>query len=170
MGLVCLFSPVPKMDLEQQLQILVNNAPQDGVTPRVIEQGVTPVLKVFAQQLQHLEYYVIQTLDQGWVLTTLSNRATPNLAKKVIYAFSTLKDAHNFQGKSNPNVIAVLIPVTHILFQLFAMKQVDSIVFMEVPGDLATGKEVLCSDLQKLVNHQLQQFQNRLNYIPPNLA
>jgi non-ribosomal peptide synthetase component E (peptide arylation enzyme) len=158
------------MDLEQQLAILVNNAPQDGVTPRVIEQGVAPVLKVFAQQLQHLEYYVIQTLDQGWVLTTLSNRATPNLAKKVIYAFSTLKDAYNFQGKSNPEVIAVLIPVTHILFQLFAMKQVDSIVFMERPGDLSTGKEVLCSDLQKLVNHQLQQFQNSLSNIPSNLA
>jgi hypothetical protein len=160
------------MDLDQQIQILVNNAPQDGVTPTVIEKAIAPVLKIFAQQLQHLEYYILQTFQKNWVVTTLQNRATPNLEKKVIYAFTTLQDAKNFQGTGDANIIATPMPVTHIIFQLFAMKQVDSLVLMEQPGNLTMGAEVHQKDLQKAIEAQLQQFSQsqKSSTIPPNFA
>lgn len=154
-----------------QLQELIENAPPDGVTPNVMKEAIAPILRVFAERLQHLEYYILQTLDQGWVLTTLSNRARPEQEKKVIYAFPTQKDAMSFQGTENPEVTAIAIPVTHILFQMFALHQVDSTVFMETPGDLTTGREVQRNDLQQLVQKQLQAlgFVPKGN-IPPNIA
>ncbi|NES83663.1 MAG: hypothetical protein F6K10_20875 [Moorea sp. SIO2B7] len=157
------------MNLDQQIKILIDNAPQDGVTPTVIEQAVSPVVKLFANQLQHLEYYVLQTLDQGWVLTTLSNRAKPNLEKKVIYAFATLKDAGNFQGSSDPQIMTTSLPVTHVLFQLFALKQVYSIVFMETPGNLTAGVEVKRADLENLIETQLQQLRTSPKSSPSNI-
>src|SRR5919202_479487 len=113
------------MDLDQQIQVLIDNAPQDGVTPKVVE-AIAPVLKLLAGSLQHSHYYILQTLDQGWVLTTLSNRAQPQFEKNVVYAFPTLKDAKAFQSVPDPQVIALPIPVTHIVFQMFAMDTVDS--------------------------------------------
>ncbi|MGK7877942.1 MAG: hypothetical protein AB4426_32930 [Xenococcaceae cyanobacterium] len=167
-------SRLPKnMDLDQQLRILIDEAPQYGVPSQVMEQAVTPVLKLFADQLQHLEYQVLQTLDRGWVLTTLSNRDQPKLQKKVIYAFPTLKDAANFQGTSDPQIMAMPVPVTHILFQMFALKQVDSIIFMETPGNLNTGTEVHRADLQNLIQKQLQKLgspRSKPGKIPPNIA
>jgi hypothetical protein len=158
------------MNLDQQLQLLIENAPQDGVTPIVMKQAVTPVLKLFANQLQHVEYFVCQTLEKHWVLTTLSNRTQPNLEKKVIYAFTKLQDAANFHKNSQDQLITVAIPVTHILFQLFAMNQIDSIVFMEIPGNLKYGQEVHCQDVKKSIETQLQKFQKNHRPIPPNLA
>jgi len=162
------------MNLDQQLKILIKNAPQDGVTPLVIEKAVAPVLKSFAQQLEHLEYYILQNFQKNWVVTTLQNRATPQLEKKVIYAFTTLQDGNNFQGKNDPNIIATPFPVTHIIFQLFAMKEVDSLVFFEQVGNLTTGTEIHQKDLQNHIQTQLQKFsqeqRTKSNYIPPNYA
>ena len=162
------------MDLDQQIQILIDNAPQDGVTPRVMQQILKPILKLFANQLQHLEYYVLQTLDQNWVLTTLSNRKQPNVEKKVIYAFATVKDAANFQGSWDPKILAMPVAVTHILFQMFALEQVSSVVFMETPGNSQTGKEVHRQDLQNLMKKQIEQLgkspSSNPSNIPPNIA
>ena len=162
------------MNFDQQLQVLIKNAPQDGVTPKVIEKAVAPVLKMFAQELQHVEYYILQNFQKNWVVTTLQNRTTPNIQKKVIYAFTTLEDAQTFQGIKEPNIIATPIAVTHIIFQLFAMKEVDSLVFMEQAGNLTSGSEVHQKDLQKAIQSQLQKFtqeqQQKSNNIPPNFA
>ncbi|WP_204104381.1 MULTISPECIES: hypothetical protein [Spirulina sp. CCY15215] len=162
------------MDIEGQLQILIERSPDDGMTVQIIENAVVPTLRAFSEQLKQLEYYVIQTLEQGWVLTTLSNRARAGVEKKVIYGFASLKDASNFQDTSDPNLVAIALPVTHILFQLFALKEVDSIVFMETPGNLSAGKEVRRSDLQKLVEVQWQDWQKssrpKSRTIPPDLA
>src|SRR4028118_787633 len=101
------------MDLAQQIQALINNAPQDGTTPKAIE-AIAPVLTLLASQLRHLEYYILQTLDQGWVVTTLSNRTQPEVEKNVIYAFPSLKDAADFQSVYDPEILAATVPVTHI--------------------------------------------------------
>jgi hypothetical protein len=162
------------MNLDQQIEILVKNAPQDGVTPTVIAEAIAPVLKIFAQQLKHLEYYILQTFQKNWVVTTLQNKATPNMEKKVIYAFTTLQDAKAFQGTADPNIIATSMPVTHIIFQLFAMKQVDSLVLMEQAGNLTMGAEVHQQDLQQAIQSQLQKFTQaqaqKSTNIPPNFA
>ena len=156
------------MDLEQQIQVLIDNAPLDGVTPKAVE-AIAPVLKFLASQLKHLEYQVFQTLDQGWVLTTLSNRAQPEVEKNVIYAFATLKDAADFQSVSHPQILATAVPVTHILFQMLAIDTVTSTVFFDTPGNLAAGIEVRRDDLQQLIQTQLQQIGSAPRSYPSNL-
>lgn len=144
------------MDLDQQIQTLIKNAPQDGNTPQVVE-AITPALKLLAQQLQHLQYYILQTREQNWVLTTLSHRTQPELEKRVIYAFPTLKDASS--SVVEDNIMATHIPVIHILFQMVAIEPLDSLIFFETPGNLTTATEVKREDVQKLIGVYLQQYQ-----------
>ncbi len=161
------------MDLDQQLQELVAHAPQDGTTPKAIE-AMAPVLKLLASQLHHLDYHVLQTLDGGWVLTTLSNRAQPEVEKNVIYAFATLKDAADFQSVSDPQIMAMPVPVTHILFQMLAIDTAHSLVFFDTPGNLTAGIEVRRDDLQQAVQTQLKQTysapSSHPNNLPPDIA
>lgn len=161
------------MDLEQQIQALIDNAPKDGTTPKVVE-AIAPVLTLLASQLQHLEYYILQTLEEGWVVTTLSNRAQPEVEKNVIYAFSTLKDAADFQSVWDPQILALPIPVTHILFQMLALDTVTSIVFFDTPGNLTTGTEVRREELQNLISTQLQHShfvpRSYPSNLPPDIA
>jgi putative heme iron utilization protein len=59
--------------------------------------------------------------------------------------------------------------VTQILFQLVALKPVHSIVFIETPGNLTNTVEVRRSELEKLIQQQLQQFKAQKT-VPPNIA
>lgn len=162
------------MDLDRQIQVLIDDAPQDGVTPQVVS-AIAPGLKLLASQLRHLQYYILQSMDREWVVTTLSDRANPKITKNVIYAFPTLKDASDSVSVNefNPQVVAVPLPVIQILFQLFAMETVDSIIFFDTPGDLNTGIEIRPADLQNLIQ-QLQQNPSTRKanpgYIPPDIA
>lgn len=159
------------MDLDQQIQTLIKNAPQDGNTPQVVE-AITPALKLLAQQLQHLQYYILQTREQNWVLTTLSHRTQPELEKRVIYAFPTLKDASS--SVVEDHIMATHIPVIHILFQMVAIEPLDSLIFFETPGNLTTATEVKREDVQKLIGVYLQQYQppssSNSTKIPTDLA
>ncbi len=157
--------------IDEQLQILIQDAPADGVTPKVMTDAIAPILKLFAERLDHPEYFVLQTLDYGWVVTTLSNREQPEQQKKVVSAFPTLQDAKNAQGSADLQIMAMSIPVTHILFQLFALREVDSAIFMESPNNPSALKEVKREDLQKLVQIQLQNLGlvPKTN-IPPDIA
>jgi hypothetical protein len=156
------------MDIEQQIQVLIEQAPQDGTTPKAIE-AIAPVLTLLASQLRHLEYYILQTLDQGWVVTTLSNRTQPEVEKNVIYAFPSLKDAADFQSVWDPQIIAAGIPVTHILFQMLAIDTLTSTVFFDTPGNLAAGIEVRRDDLQNLIQAQLKSTRSVPRSYPSNL-
>jgi hypothetical protein len=156
------------MDLKQQIQVLIDHAPQDGMTPQVVE-AVSPILTMLASQLRHLEYHILQTLDGDWVVTTLSNRTHPDLEKNVIYVFATGKDAANFQPVDDPLLVTATIPVTHILFQMLALDTVTSLVFFDTPGDLAAGTEVRRDELQQLIQKHIQQFQSAPRSYPSNL-
>lgn len=144
------------MELEQQLEILINDAANYGVPTIVVEQAIAPVLRLFAEQLQHLEYYVLQNIEEDWVLTTITN---PQLKqeKKVIYAFATVQDAATFEKKTNPDLMAMPIPVAQLLFRLFSLQQVDSIIFME-SSDLSRGTEVKRDRLSALIRQQIKQL------------
>lgn len=171
--------------LEQQMQSLIDNAPQDGQTP-LIMQAIAPVLKHFASRLQRSQYYILQSSDRSWLVTTLSNRAQPELEKNVIYAFPTQKDSHSFQPHPDSQILTLAIPVLSILFQMFAMTMVDSVVFFETPGNTINGTEVRRSDLETAIQGQLQQigtiYQNPIqnpiqnpaqtspSTLPPNIA
>ncbi|MBU6185612.1 MAG: hypothetical protein ACKO3I_03510 [Synechococcales cyanobacterium] len=151
------------MDLDQQLQVLIDNAPQDGVTPHAIA-AIAPALKAIASQLQHQDYYIVQTLNQEWVLLTLSRTNQPQVTKTVVYAFPSLQDislSPSFQAE--PNRIAVPFPVTHLLFQLSSITSIDSVIFREIPDDSSSDVELKSSDIQSLLQHHLH------HYFSPNI-
>ena len=157
------------MDLQAQIQLLIDNAPKDGTTPEIVT-AIAPVLSAIASSLSYTQYYILRHLESGWVMTTLSHRANPELEKRVIYAFPTIQDVPPSSSAGlDPQVIPVPMPVTHILFQLLAIEPVDSIVFFETSGTTNNGVEVQRAELQQQVLAQLQQ--NLLhNRIPPDIA
>lgn len=162
------------MDLEGQIKEIVDNAPKYGIPVEVMERAVIPALKLFAEKLQHQEYQVIQTIDGDWVLTTLESPSQPEIETTVVYAFATLKDAANFPGAKDPKLMAIPLSSIQILFQLFAIDRIDSIIFLETPGDLSTGRQVDRGSLQNLIQSQIQQMGRskplKPDNIPPNMA
>ncbi|MGK7879329.1 MAG: hypothetical protein AB4060_04425 [Crocosphaera sp.] len=161
------------MYLDEQLQILINEAPQHGVPIPVMQKAVAPTLKFFASQLQHEKYYVLHGKNRSWLVTTLSNRRNPKEEKRVIYAFSTKKDAQTFQGIINPEIRIISVPVTHLLFQLFSIESIDSLIFREVPGDKQQQIEIARAKLQNIIQQQLRRLKlksPKTKTIPPNFA
>ena len=152
------------MTLEQQLQLIIDDATNYGVPPLVVERAIAPVLKLFASQLKNLEYYVLQNLENEWVLTTITN---PQLQqeKRVIYAFTSVRDAANFQGKANHDLLAMPISVVQLLFRLFSLQQVDSIIFLD-DARRDRGVEIRREQLSQLIKQQIEQLKNR----PPDIA
>lgn len=156
-------------DIEAQIQSLIDNAPDDGITPKLVAT-IAPALRAIAQKLQHSQYYIVQNLQERWVLTTLSNRANPDLEKQVVYAFPRLQDVSlSSSTQIDPEAVAKPIPVIHILFQLVALEPVDSIVFFETPGTTSIATEVLRTDLQKMIEQKLQQHLPT-QQVPPDIA
>jgi len=151
----------PKMDyLDQQLQVLIDEAPQDGQTPQIVI-AIAPALKIIASQLRHSQYYILQTpygrQRWRWVVTTLSHRTQPNLQKQVIYAFASEEDAQTGSWVAQgTQALARPVPVTHILFQTIAIDSVDSLVFFETPGDLSQGTEVSREKIQLCIQAELK--------------
>lgn len=157
------------MDLEAQIQLLIDNAPCDGITPNLIA-AIAPALRAIAQKLRHSQYYILQNSESSWVLTTLSNRANPGLEKRVIYAFPTIQDVSLISPAGlDPQMLAKITPVTHILFQLVALEPVDSILFLETPGKTTHTVEIRRTDLEKRMQQQLRQ-QRSPKQIPPDIA
>ena len=150
------------MDIESQIQILIDNAPQDGQTPEIVA-AIAPALIYFANQLSREDYYILQTLNGDWVRVTLGNRREQGIEKNVVYAFPTLQDAaRGPMPTKDPNLMAAPFPVTHILFQLMAMETIDSLVFFDIPGDVMQGIEVTREAFQETVLNlfsQVQQWQ-----------
>jgi len=157
------------MNIDAQIRDLIDNAPQDGVTPALVE-AIAPVLTQIAAQLRHPQYYVVQSLNKGWVVNIISQQSDQALEQHVIYAFPTLKDVTSEPNSiKDPELMAVPVPVTHILFQMVAMEGVDSIIFFEVPGNTLTGTQILRSDVQALIQTHLQS-QMETPVIPPDIA
>lgn len=152
-------------ELQQQIQKLIQDAPNDGVTGPTVE-AISPVLLAIAQQLKHRQYYILQTLSQSWVMTTISNRREPQTRKNVLYAFPTLKDAASDPVTSkDPQIMGIPTPVSNILFQMLALKNLDSIIFFDTPGNRKQGTEIKKLEFQAMVQAQLQQSQG---YVDPN--
>ena len=150
------------MELEQQLQILIDEAAQYGIAPTIMQQAIAPVFARIARQLQHLEYYVLQNLQEDWVISVIGDGKGE---KKVIYAFTTVRDAKNFNSDRKSDIIAISLPVVQILFRLFSVQQIESIIFFEQAGT-SSGVELKRRDLQNSLQQQLQQ----LKTTPPDLA
>ncbi|MCU0565826.1 MAG: hypothetical protein MUF49_04445 [Oculatellaceae cyanobacterium Prado106] len=153
------------MDINQQIQLLMSEAPQYGATALEVK-AIAPALVAIAGQLKHPEYYVLQTLDQNWVMTVLNHRTQPDTTKNIIYVFPSLEDAKTTANSlDNVQIVAVPVPVVHILFQILAMKPLDSIIFFETPGNVQSGTEVSRQDMLELIQSSLQN-----SPVPPDIA
>jgi hypothetical protein len=156
------------MTLQEQIQTLVKAAPNYGVPSEVMQYCVSPVLQKLGSNLGHLEYFICENNQEDWIVTTLLHRENSKLEKKVIYAFCNEADALRMQQILTDEIITTPIPVAELIFQLFALKSVDSIIFMDSPGNLEKGKEITQDNLLALLEKQLKELQNK--QIPPNLA
>jgi hypothetical protein len=158
------------LSLDAQLQELIDDAPQDGVTPALIE-AIAPILMQLASQLQHLDYYIAQTLERNWAVTLLNHETQSGVQKQIIYAFPNLKDVSSGPyPMKDPQMIALPIPVIHILFQIVAMETIDSVVFFEIPGNTMVGTEIKREELQALIQAQLMQQAIPDSVIPSDIA
>lgn len=152
-------------ELQQQIQTLIQNAPDDGVTGQTVE-AIAPVLMAIASRLKHSQYYILQTLNQNWVMTTLSSRREPDVRKNVMYGFATLQDAASDPNTSrDPQIMALPVPIVRILFQMLALRSLDSIIFFDIPGDLKQGTEIQKQEIQSMVQAHLQASQG---FVDPN--
>lgn len=159
------------MNLEQQIQELVDGAPQDGVTANAVK-AIAPVLSQIAERLKRTQYYVLQTLEQQWVVTTLSSQTQPEIKKNVVYAFSSHRDASASSAAwRDTQMMALPTPVIQLLFQILALNGIDSVIFFDTPDNIETGTEIRRQEIQNLIQIQLQQTSlNRNNNLPPDIA
>lgn len=142
------------MTIDQQIQTLIEGAPPEADLKAAI-QVVAPIIRDYAQQLKHLEYYILQSLNRQWLQATVAHKSAPNQPKRVIYAYPSLAAAAGDKlAKSNPGLMALPVPVAQLLFQLPSIEPVDSLIFLETDSrDRAV--EVPRSDLKILFQNQL---------------
>ncbi|MBW4467837.1 MAG: hypothetical protein KME07_20615 [Pegethrix bostrychoides GSE-TBD4-15B] len=140
------------MTIDQQLQQLIQQAPTDEAKADL--QVIAPVLKALAKRLQHLDYYLLQDLEQRWVMTQLQHRGQPDLTKTVIYAYPSLEAVSMAQPNPDPQLMALPIPTVQLLFQLLAIKPIDSLIFLD--QSQPPGIEISRQLLQSLIAQQLQ--------------
>jgi hypothetical protein len=152
------------MELDQQLKLLIEEAANYGVPTRVMKEAIAPVLKSLATQLQHEEYYILQNLESDWVLTTITNPQSKQ-EKKVIYAFTTVEHAA-VMGKADRDLIAAPISAIQLLFRLFSLQQVNSIIFMLDSSNPNKGVEIRRDRFLESIQQQIGQ----IDRTPPDIA
>ncbi|MDG2990722.1 hypothetical protein L3556_07215 [Candidatus Synechococcus calcipolaris G9] len=145
------------MNLQEQANRLIADAPQDGQTPQAI-RTIAPILVAQAQMFPQLIYYVLQTPNQQWQVVTLEHRRHPGQTKSVIYAYGSEAMALSHGGGG---LGACPIPIIDLLFQLLAMEPVDSLLILE-DGATENSSEVSRAQLQQKIIQALT--------LPPNLA
>ncbi|WAS06010.1 hypothetical protein LQF76_03715 [Gloeomargaritales cyanobacterium VI4D9] len=142
------------MELEQQLQKLIDEAPQGDNTAQLV-RVIGPLLLNIAQNFRHKQYYIVQTLDKRWQTSIWANQ--DGAERTILYAYCTLQDAtDSIPMPKDPWLMALPVPVVQIIFQLLGMEPVESVIFWEEAGP-KLGAELKRSDLQLWVqNHLLQ--------------
>lgn len=146
------------MTLDQQIQVLIQEAPQYGVAPVVIEQAIAPALQSIAQQLKYSSYYILLNCQEQWVISVIKKTNSSSKEKRVVYAFTTVQDAKNFHQNQQADLIASPLPIVQILFRLFSLQQIESIVFFEEAGNTTQGSEIKRQDIQNLIQQKLIQL------------
>ena len=141
--------------IEEQIEKLIAEAPQDGKTPEAMK-AIAPVLQGVAKQVQHVEYFVLQSIQQNWQITTLQNKNNPDQTKVVLYGYGELKDAT--QAGQAPNLIAKSIPIIDLLFQFSSLKEVDSLILWQRNQGALENLEIHQEQLNQLIQRQLEAF------------
>lgn len=154
------------MDRNQQIQQLIEQAAQYGSSAAEV-QMIAPVLRQCAEPLQQDQYYILQNLSQNWVMTTLAHRTQPQRQKRVVYAYASLEAIKAQSSVIDLQTIAATLPTLQILFQLLALKPVDSLIFVESPPNY-TEIEISRAGLMQALERHLRQL--RSIGLPDNIA
>ena len=151
------------MNLDEQIQALIDGAPD--VESRMSVMAIAPILQQVAATLPHLEYYICQSPQGEWAITTLRHRQQLNLEIKVIYAFTKIQDISVVDREALKLGIAVKMPIVQLLFNLLACPEIDRIVFFNDSQHLVgiaalkedLGQEISRQDLENSIVMELQQ-------------
>lgn len=154
------------MNIDQQIQQLIDQAPNYGAKAAEL-QILAPVFKSVANRLRHSQYYILQNLEQNWVMTTLKHR-TQAVSKNVVYAYCSLEAVKANVATLDPQVMSIPVPTVQILFQLLAMEPVDSVIFLESATNLQAGTEISRRGLRQSIEEYVQSL--RTANLPPDIA
>lgn len=146
------------MTLAQQLDQLIQQGPKYGINTMVMRQGITPVLRNLAQSLAHEQYYILRSPNEQWVMTTLSDRDDATNTQKVLYAFSDQMSAASFPNQTGHDLTPHCLPSTHLIFQLLALKPLESLLFYEQPLPTTAIQEIKRSEFTTAIQKSLQQL------------
>jgi hypothetical protein len=158
--------PLPTMTIDNQIQSLINGAPDPESRSSVM--AIAPILQQFAAKLPQAEYYISQSPQGEWVVTTLQHRQQ-NVEISVIYAFNNIRDLQKFEAGGLTLGKAVKMPIVRLLFDLLAYPDLDRIIFLTDSNDLDRGCEILRQDLESAIVAAIQNAANR-STLPPDVC
>ncbi len=153
------------MNLDRQSQSPIDGEPDPESRSSV--EAIVPILHQLATTLPQLEYYICQSPQGDWVLTTLRHRQQP-LEITVVYAFRQPADLQRFYGTDRPAAIAK-VPVVQLLFDLLAFPQIDRLIFLNNARNLDRGREISRQDLESAIITELQKSPPPMQ-LPPDVC
>jgi hypothetical protein len=154
------------MNIDQQIQSLIDGAPDRESRSSVM--AIAPTLQQFAATLPQSEYYIFQSPQGEWAVTTLQHRQQ-NMEISVIYAFNNVRDLQKFE-KSGLNLgAAAKMPIVQLLFDLLAYPDLDRIVFLTDSKNLDRGREISRQELEAAIVKEIYNSANR-SQLPPDVC
>jgi hypothetical protein len=154
------------MNLDEQVQKLIDGAPD--LESRMSVMAIAPILQQVATTLPQTTYYICQSPQGEWVVTTLRNNRKLGLEIKVIYAFLKVEDVREFDNGSLANSLAIAVPAIQLLFYLLAFPEIDRVVFLNDSQNLTIGQEISRHDLEDSIAKQLNQ--TLPSQLPPDVC
>lgn len=157
------------MNLDEQIQSLIDGAPD--LESRTTVMAIAPILQQVAATLPQSAYYICQSPQGDWAITTLRHRQK-NLEIRVIYAFTQIQDIHKFERGLLKLGSAVKMPIVQLLFDLLAFPEIDRIVFLNNSQHLDRGQEISRQDLETAIVRELQQAipSQQTSSLPPDVC
>jgi hypothetical protein len=154
------------MTIDHQIQSLIDGAPDPESRSSVM--AIAPILQQFAVTLPQSEYYISQSSQGEWVVTTLQHRQQ-NVEISVIYAFNNIRDLQKFEASGLNLGAAVKLPIVQLLFDLLAFPDLDRIIFLTDSNDLDRGREISRQELEAAVVEEIHNSANR-SQLPPDVC
>ncbi len=142
------------MTLDRQIQNLIDGAPDRESRASIV--AIAPTLQQVAATLPQSEYYISQSPQGEWAVTTLKHRQQ-NVEIRVIYAFNSMRDLQKFEAGSLNLGVAVKMPIVQLLFDLLAYPEIDRTIFLTNSNDLDRGREISRQELESAIMRALQQ-------------
>ncbi len=154
------------MSLNQQVEALINGAPDDRSRMEVM--AIAPTLQQVAATLPQTRYYICQSASGEWVVTTLKHQHQPNLEIQVIYAFARSESIGEFDNGALANSLAIEVPIVQLLFYFLAFPEIDRLVFLNNADNLDLGTEISRDNLEDAIRQGLNNA--NVDRLPPDIC